>query len=156
MRLQFLCFGKNPVLPLRKSKLLINKCLDCYCPTITVHFWTVTVWPLLIFFTISGVIELRFKTNLWRWKGKTWGYNLYVGKNPVLPLRYSKLLINKCLDCYCPTVTVHFWTVTVWPLLRFLTISGVIELWFKRNLWHWKGKTWGYKFYVLGRTQFCL
>jgi len=26
-----------------------------------------------------------------------------------------------------------FWTVTVWPLLRFLTISGVIELRFKRD-----------------------
>jgi hypothetical protein len=64
----------------------------------------------------------------------------------------SKSLINKRLDCYCPTVTVHFWTVTVWPLLRFLTISGDIELRFKQNLWRWKDKTWGYKFYVLGRT----
>jgi hypothetical protein len=77
-------------------------------------------------------------------------------KNSVLPLRQSKSLINKHLDRYCPTVTVHFWTVTVWPLLIFLTISGIIELRFKRNSWHWKGKTWGYKFYALRRTQFCL
>jgi hypothetical protein len=62
---------------------------------------------------------------------------------------------------YIWTITVQlllsrFWIVTVWPLLRFLTISGVIELRFKQNLWLWKGKTWGYKFYVLRRTQFCL
>jgi hypothetical protein len=69
-----------------------------------------------------------------------------IKKNPVLPLRYSKSLINKNFDCYCPTFTVNFWTVTVWPLLKFLTISGVIELQFKRNLWRWKGKTCSYKF----------
>ena len=45
------------------------------------------------------------------------------------------------LGLCCPTVTVHFRTVTVRPLLRFLTISGVIELRFNRNLWRWKGKT---------------
>jgi len=62
---------------------------------------------------------------------------------------------------YIWTITVQlllprFWIVTVWPLLRFLTISGVIELRFNWNLWGWKGKTWGYKFYVWRRTQFCL
>jgi hypothetical protein len=41
-----------------------------------------------------------------------------------------------------------FSTVTVWPLLRFLTISRVIKLQFKQHLWRWKGKKWGYKFYV--------
>jgi hypothetical protein len=122
--------------------------LDCYCPTVNVHFWTVTVWPLLRFLTISGDIELRFKWNSWRWKGKTWGYKFYIKKNLVLLLRKSKSLINKHLDCYCPTVTVHFWTVTVWPLLRFLTISGDIDFRFKWNSWRWKGKTWGYKFNV--------
>jgi len=25
-----------------------------------------------------------------------------------MPLRYSKSLVNKHLDCYCPTVTVSF------------------------------------------------
>jgi len=50
----------------------------------------------------------------------------------------------------------HFWTVTVWSLLRFLTIFGVIELRFERNLCRWKAKTWGYKFYDLRRIQFCL
>jgi len=132
--------------------LLINKRLNCYCSTITVHFWTVTIWPLLKLLTISGVIELRFKQNLWRWKGKTWGYKFYIWEEPSYASKVVKSLINKRLNCYCPTVTVHFWTVTVWPLLRFLTISGVIELRFKHNLWRWKGKTWGYKFYVLGRT----
>jgi len=62
---------------------------------------------------------------------------------------------------YIWTVTVQlllprFWTVTVWPLLIFLTISRVIELWFKKILCHWKDKTWGYKFYDLRKTQFCL
>jgi len=36
-------FEKNPVLPLRQSKSLINKHLDCYYPTVTVYFLTVTV-----------------------------------------------------------------------------------------------------------------
>jgi hypothetical protein len=34
-------------------------------------FGTVIVLPLLRFLTISGVIELRFKQNLCRWKAKT-------------------------------------------------------------------------------------
>jgi len=34
-----------------------------------------------------------------------------------------------------------FLTVTVLPLLRFLTISGVIELRFNRNLCRWKDIT---------------
>jgi len=50
----------------------------------------------------------------------------------------------------------RFWTVNVWSLLRFLTIFRVIELRFKQNLCHWKAKTWGYRFYDLRRTQFCL
>jgi hypothetical protein len=204
-------------------KSLINKQLDCYCPTVTVPFWTVTVWPLLIFLTISGVIELgfkwnlwrwkgkiwgyrfyvlsrtqfflqdsqnrsltntwtvtvqllqsrfwtvtvwpligfliicgvielRFKWNLWRWKGKTWGYKFYIWEEPSSASKIEKSLINKHLDSYCPTVNVPFWTLTVWPLIRFLIICGVIEL----RFWHWKGKTWGYKLYVLRRTQFCL
>jgi hypothetical protein len=38
------------------------------------------------------------------------------------------------LDCYCPTIIVlFFWTVIVWSLLRFLTISRNIELRFKRD-----------------------
>jgi len=81
---------------------------------------------------------------------------LWFEKNLFLPLRLSKSLINEHLGCYCPTVTVCFWTVTFWPLLICLTISGVIELRFKRNLCRWKDKTWGYKFYDLSRTHFCL
>jgi len=45
-----------------------------------------------------------------------------------------------------------FLIVIIWPLFRFLTIYGVIELRFKRNLCCWKAKTWGYKFYDLRRT----
>jgi hypothetical protein len=48
------------------------------------------------------------------------------------------------LNCYCL------------PLRTCLTISAVIELRFKQNLWRWKGKTRGNKSHVLGRTQFCL
>jgi len=156
MRLQVLCFEKNLVMPLRQSKSLNNKHLNCHFWTVTVHFWTFTVWHLLRFLSIYGVIELRLKRNLWCWKGKRWGYKFYVEKNPVLPLRQSKSLINKHLDCYYPTVTVYFWTVTVWPHLRVFKIYRVIGLWFKKHLWRWKGKTWGYKFYVLRRTQFSL
>jgi len=59
------------------------------------------------------------------------------------------------LNCYC----FCFWTVTVFrgripPLLRFLTISRVLELHFKWGWSRWKAKTRGYN--VRGRrTQFC-
>jgi hypothetical protein len=49
-----------------------------------------------------------------------------------------------------------FWTVTVQPLLKFLTISWVIELYFKRGWPRWKAKTRGYKFSEGRRTQFIL
>jgi hypothetical protein len=149
-------YEKNPVLPLRYSKSLINKHLDCYCPTVTVHFLTVTVWPLLRFLTISGVINFDSSEIYGVGKVRHVATSSMIQKNPVLPLKYSKSLINKNFDCYCPTFTVNFWTVTVWPILRFLTIYGVIELQFKRNLWRWNDKTWGYKFYVMRWTQFCL
>jgi hypothetical protein len=66
------------------------------------------------------------------------------------------LLINK----HC-TVTVQlllswYWTVTVRPLLRVLTISRVIKLHFKRDWSCWKAKTRGYKCSEGRRTQFCL
>ena len=71
---------------------------------------------------------------------------LWRKENSVLPLRQSKSLINKHLDYYCPTVTVR-------PLLRFLTISRVIELCFKQDWSLWKAKTWGYKFSEGRRTH---
>jgi len=40
MRLEVLCFGKNLVLPLRLSKALINKRLDCYCPFLNSYYLT--------------------------------------------------------------------------------------------------------------------
>jgi hypothetical protein len=147
-------YENNPVLLLRYLKSLINKHLDSYCPTVTVHFWTVTLWALLRFLTISGVLGLRSSEIYGVGKIRHEATSSMYENNPVLPLRYSKSLINKHMDCYCPTVTVHFWTVIVWPLLRFLTIYGGIELRFRWNLWHCKGKIWGYKFYVMRRTKF--
>jgi len=157
MRLQVLCFERNPVLLWRESKSSLTNTWTITVQLLLSPFWTVTVWLLLRLLTISGVIELRFKQNLWPWKGKTWGYKFYILRRTKFCLKDSQ---NRSLT-NTRTVTVQlllspFWTVTVWPLLRFLTISGVIELWFKQNLWPWKGKTWGYKFYVLRRTQFCL
>ena len=52
-------------------------------------------------------------------------------------------IIVYTLNCYCPTVTI-------WTLLRFLTISRVLELHFKWDWSRWKANTRG------RRTQFCL
>jgi len=57
--------------------------------------------------------------------------------------------------CYCPTVIVQsllsrHWIVTVWILIRLLTISRVLELHFKWDWSRWKANTRG------RRTQFCL
>jgi hypothetical protein len=72
------------------------------------------------------------------------------------------------LNCYCPTVVVqplllelllsNDWcpTVAVWTLIRFLTISRVLELHFKWDWSRWKAKTRGYKFSKGRRTQLCL
>jgi len=89
------------------------------------------------------------------------------------------------LNCYCPTIVVQpllsrhwtvtvqsllsrhwtvivqlllsrHWTVTVWTLIRFFTISRVLELHFKWDWFRWKAKTRGYKFSKGRRTQFCL
>jgi hypothetical protein len=45
-----------------------------------------------------------------------------------------KIAHQQTLECYCPTVIVR-------PLLKFLTISRVIELHFKREWSRWKSKT---------------
>jgi len=72
------------------------------------------------------------------------------------------------LNCYCPTVTVqrllsnrcclncYCLIIAVWTLIRFLTISRVLELHFKWDWSRWKAKTWDYKFFEGIRTQFCL
>jgi hypothetical protein len=118
-------YENNLVLPLRYLKSIINKHLDSYCPTITVHFWTVIVWPLLRFLGIYGVIGLRFKQNLWSWKNKTWGYNLYVWEEPSSASKIFKiahqqtlgLLLSNCyclfLNCYCltsPQIFNYIWS----------------------------------------------
>jgi len=148
-----LCLWKSQNCLSTNTGLLLS---NCYCPTVTVQlllscFWNVTVWPLLRFLTISGVIELRFKRNLSHWKAETWGYKFYI--------RRTQLCLQECPNCSSTKLGLllsRFWTFTVWPLLRFLTISRVIDLRFKQNLCRWKAKTWGNKFYDLRRTQLCL
>jgi branched-subunit amino acid transport protein AzlD len=109
MRLQLLRRKENPILPLRQSKLLINKHLDCYCPTVTVSFLNCycltspkifnNIWsyrtPIEVILVSLENLDMRLQV-IWK------------KENSVLPLRQSKLLINKYLDCYYPTVTVSF------------------------------------------------
>jgi hypothetical protein len=101
----------------------------------------------------------------------------------VLNCYYIELLLFLFLNCYYIELLL-FWTVTIlncyyfesllsWtvivfvfesllssevtfrPLLRFLTISRVLELFFKRGWSRWKAKTLGYKSSEGRRTQFC-
>ena len=109
MRLQVSCFEKNPVLPLRQSKSLINKHLNCYCPTVTVSFlncYCLTSPKIFNYiWSYRTPIQAKFKA-LERQDMRL--QVLCFEKNPVLPLGQSNCLINKHLDCYCPTVTVSF------------------------------------------------
>jgi hypothetical protein len=58
---------------------------------------------------------------------------------PSSAFKADKIAHQQTLDCYCPTVTVR-------SLLKFLTISRVIELHFKGDGSHWKSNTRGSKF----------
>ena len=60
------------------------------------------------------------------------------GKGP----NFSPLTHLDSRFCDFPNLSVE---VVFRPLLRFVTISGVIELHFKRGWSRWKDKTWGYK-----------
>jgi len=125
---------------------------NCYCLVFELLFF-----DLYSKLTISGVIELRFKRDLSRWKAKTWGYKFNASSRTKFSLQDSQ----NCSSTNTWTVTVQlllfcFLTHTVWPLLILLTISGGIELRFKRDQSRWKSKTWGYKFNDSRRTQFCL
>ena len=109
MRLQVLCFEKNPVLPLGQSKFLINKLLDCYCPTLTVSF--LNCYCLTSPQIFNYILSYRTPTQAKFKALERQDMRLQVlcfEKNPVLPLGQSKSLINKHLDCYCPTVIVSF------------------------------------------------
>jgi hypothetical protein len=147
MRLQVLCWGE----PSSSSKI-VKIAHQQTLGLLLSFFLTLTIWPLLKFLTISGAIELRFKQNLCCWKAKTWGYKFYVWLEPSSASKIVKITHQQTLGLLLSV----FCTVTVWPLLKLLTISGVIKLQFKWNLCCWKDKTWGYKFYNLRRTQFCL
>ena len=109
MRIRVLCFKENPVMPLRQSKSLLNKQWDSYYPTVTVLFLNCYCLNSPQSFTISGVIELRFKQISVVGKLRQEATSSIFMENPVMPLRQSKSVINKHLDCYCPTVTVSFW-----------------------------------------------
>jgi len=150
---------------IKKNQFCLQDSQNCSSTniwTVTVHlllsrFLTVTVSPLLRILTIYGVIELRFKRDQSRWKAKTWGYKFNASRRTQFCLKDSQ----NCSSTNTWTVTVQlllccFLTLTVWPLLIFLTISGGIKLRFKRDQSSWKSKTWGYKFNDSRRTQFCL
>ena len=115
-------------------------------------FWTVTVLPLLRFLTISGVIKLRFKRNLCRWKDITWGYNFYDLRRTYFCLYDSQhrsstntsTVTVRFLNCYCLTST-HIFNY-IWSYRTPI----------QAKLVRWKDMTSGYKFYDLRRTQFCI
>jgi hypothetical protein len=72
--------------------------------------------------------------------------NCYCPTVTVQPLLFELLLSNHCcLNNCCPTVAVL-------TLIKFLTISRVLELYFKWDWSRWKVKTWGYKFSEGRRT----
>jgi hypothetical protein len=117
------------------QRLLSNCCcLNCYCPTATV--WTVNVQRLL---SNRCYIDIELLLS-----------NCCCPIVVVWTVTIQWLLSNHCcLNYYCPTVIV-------WTLIRFLTISRVLELYFKWDWSHWKAKTRGYKFSKGRKTQFCL
>ena len=120
--------------------MLINKHWTVIVQLLLSWYWTVTIQHLLRFLTIFRVIKLHFK---WDWYKATSSLRK---ENPVLPLRQSKLLINKHWTVTVQLLLFWYWIVTVRPLLIFLTTSKVIELHFKRDWSRWKAKTRGYKF----------
>jgi len=105
--------------------------------------WIVTVWPLLRFLTISGVIELHFKRVWSRWKSKTWGYKLYEGRItefcPQDSQNCSSTNIGLLLsNCYCK----KNWIITFWTLFSILSITKATELGFMHGLFLWNSITW--------------
>jgi hypothetical protein len=111
--------------------------LNCFCLNFKLSLsrhWTITVRPLLRFLTISRVIELFFKQDWYRWKAKTWGYKFSEWRRTQLCLQDSQnCSLTNIWTVIVQLLLSRFWTVTVWPLLRCLTISGVIEIRFKRD-----------------------
>jgi hypothetical protein len=87
MRLQVLCFEKNPVLLVRLSKLLINKHLDCYYPSVSVSFlncYSLTSTQIFNYvWSYKTPIQAKFKA-LERQDMRL--QVLCFEKNPVLPL----------------------------------------------------------------------
>jgi len=114
--------------------------LNCYCIELLL-FWTITV---LNYYCIELFLFLFL--------------NCYC----------IELLLFLFLNRYCFELLLY-WTVIVfvfvfelllsskvvlWPLFRFLTISRVLELCFKRDWSRWKAKTRGYKSFEGRRTHF--
>jgi hypothetical protein len=151
MRLQVLCQKENPVLPPRLSQLLINNHLAVTVQLLLYRHWIATVRPLLRFLTKARVIELCLEWDYSRWKAKTRGYKFSVGRRT----QFCPLDFQNCSSRNMWLLLSRHWTVTVRALLRFLTISRLIELRFEWDWSRWKAKTRGYKFSVGRRTQFC-
>jgi hypothetical protein len=138
---------ENPFLPLRQSKLIINKHWTITVQLLLSWHWIVIIRCLLRFLTISRVIDLHLKQDWFLRKAKTRGYKFSKKKeNPVLPPKQSKLLINKHWTVIVQPLLSWHWIVIVRRLLRFLAISRVIDLHFKRDFSRWKAMTRGYKF----------
>ena len=104
-------------------KFLINKHWIIIVQLLLSKNWTITLRPLLRVLTISRVIELCFKRDSSRWKAKIQGYKFSIGRRtqfcPQVSQYFSSTNIWLLLSWNC--------IVTVWPLLRFLTISRVIN-----------------------------
>jgi hypothetical protein len=77
------------------------------------------------------------------WKAKTQGYKFSEGRRTQFCLKDSQNFSSTNIRLL---LSWHR-TVTVRPLFRFLTISRVIELCFKRDWSHFQAKTRGYKFF---------
>ena len=122
----------NQVVPLRQSKLLINKHLECYCfvferllSDLSLYFqlylellhWFIqgNLFPLTGYVCLSVLLvsSLFCKLVLRFLIYTILTFDQKKKKHPVLPLRQSKLLINKHQDCYSltsPQIINYFWS----------------------------------------------
>jgi hypothetical protein len=136
------CLTLSCYCPISNSYCLTLSCycltLNCYCLT----FPIVTVWlfqPLLFDFELLLFRHLNCHCL---------HFELLLSRHLNCYCLHFELLLSRHLNCYCLhielllfthwTVTVQLllsrhWTVTVWTFIRFLTISRLIELYFKRD-----------------------
>ena len=170
VKVYYYCLTLNCYCPISNRYCLA---LNCYC----LDIWTVIVQPLLSSFELLlsthwtviiqpllSNFELLLSTYL---NCYCLHIELLLSNHYYLTLNYYclhiELLLSNCycltLNCYCLHIELLlFWyrIVIVRPWLKFLPISKVIELYFKRDWSRWKAKTQGYKFSEKRRTQFYL